>query len=173
MRVLARLLCIVTQVWRVNANVEKTIFLGPSAVVLPHDQPSLEGLRLHTLSPSQTILPLQLPVLFPSALRPRGLESWYLLQHLDAERRYEVRICWPATVRKLHNATCLFSSISNASIVSHGAQTIANIFSNRPTSGWIPIQSPRCSTLPGSYPHSHTIASRLKSRSWTRETTAK
>ncbi|KAF2028595.1 hypothetical protein EK21DRAFT_69491 [Setomelanomma holmii] len=97
MRVLAGLLCIVTQVWTVKANVEKTIFLGPSPVFLPNVRPSLDDLRLHVLSPSHTILPTQLPVRFSSKSAPRGLESWYLLQDLEEGRRYEVRICWPAT----------------------------------------------------------------------------
>jgi hypothetical protein len=92
------LLCLVTIAWTVNANVEKTIFLGPDTVTLPHVGPSLDDLRLHVLSHSQTILPTQLAVQFPSEPVPHGLESWYLLQNLEAGRRYEVRICWPATV---------------------------------------------------------------------------
>jgi hypothetical protein len=99
MRFLAGLLlCIVTQAWTVNANVEKTIFLGPDAATLPDARPSLDDLRLHTLSHARTILPTQLPVQFPSKSAPHGQESWYLLQHLEAGRRYEVRVCWPATV---------------------------------------------------------------------------
>ncbi|OAL01724.1 hypothetical protein IQ06DRAFT_127512 [Phaeosphaeriaceae sp. SRC1lsM3a] len=96
MRILAAL-CIVTQAWEVNANVEKTVFLGPAAVVVSHVHPSLNDLRLHTLNHSHTILPTQLPVRFPSKPAPHGLDSWYLLQHLEPGRRYEVRICWPAT----------------------------------------------------------------------------
>jgi hypothetical protein len=108
MRVLAGLLCIVTQVWTVKANVEKTIFLAPSPVVLPDVRPSLEDLHLHALSHTQTILPTQLPVQFPSKAAPHGLESWHLLQHLEAGRRYEVRICWPATVSScLHESNVL------------------------------------------------------------------
>jgi hypothetical protein len=102
MRVLAALLCVVTQVWTVKANVEKTIFLGPSPVTLSNVRPSLDDLRLHVLSPSSTILPTRLPVQFPTEAVPRGLESWYLLRGLDDGRRYEVRICWPATVSLSH-----------------------------------------------------------------------
>ena len=98
MRVLAGLLYAVTQVWTVNANVEKTIFLGPSPVTLSNVRPSLDDLSLHVLSPSNTILPTHLPVQFPTEAVPRGLESWHLLRGLDDGRRYEVRICWPATV---------------------------------------------------------------------------
>jgi hypothetical protein len=100
MRVLAGLLCVVTQVWTVNANVEKTIFLGPSPVTLSHVRPSLDDLRLPVLSPPNAVLPTRLPVQFPTEAVPRGLESWYLLRGLDEGRRYEVRICWPATVSR-------------------------------------------------------------------------
>ena len=90
-------------VWTVNANVEKTIFLGPRAAAIsavPNAPESLDALRLASLSPApaSSILATQLPVRFPSASAPRGLESWYLLRGLDDGRRYEVRICWPATV---------------------------------------------------------------------------
>ncbi|KAH7411686.1 hypothetical protein DE146DRAFT_641112 [Phaeosphaeria sp. MPI-PUGE-AT-0046c] len=96
MHILAAL-CILTQAWEVKANVEKTIFLGPDALVIPHAHPSLNNLRLNTLSHSQSILAAQLPVRFPSKTAPHGLDSWYLLHQLQPGRRYEVRICWPAT----------------------------------------------------------------------------
>ena len=98
MRVIAALLCIVSQAWRVNANVEKTIFLGPGAVTLPDIRPSLDDLHLQSLSSLNPILPTQLAVQFPSKAEPHGLASWYLLSDLEEGRRYEVRICWPATV---------------------------------------------------------------------------
>jgi hypothetical protein len=99
MRVIAALLCIVCKAGTVVANVEKTIFLGPSAVSLPDVRPSLEDLQLHALSSQAPILPTQLSVIFPSTSLPHGLESWYLLSGLEEGARYEVRICWPATVR--------------------------------------------------------------------------
>lgn len=98
MRVTAALLCVVSQAWTVKANVEKTIFLGPSAVTLPDVRPSLDDLYLHALSSLEPILPTQLAVQFPLNTQPHGLESWYLLSGLEEGRRYEVRICWPATV---------------------------------------------------------------------------
>lgn len=101
MRVIAALLCIVSQAWTVNANVEKTIFLGPSAVTLPDVHPNLDDLHLRSLSSLKPILPTQLSVQFPSNTKPHGLESWYLLSGLEEGRRYEVRICWPATVSSL------------------------------------------------------------------------
>jgi hypothetical protein len=98
MRLSAGLLCIVTQAWTVNANVEKTIFLGPKPVTLPNVRSRLHDFGLHRLSPADTILPIRVPVQFPTESVPRGLESWYLLRGLEDGRRYEVRICWPATV---------------------------------------------------------------------------
>jgi len=101
MRVIAALLCIVSQAWTVNGNVEKTIFLGPSAVTLPDGHTSLDDLHLHSLSSLGPILSTQLSVQFPSDTKPHGLESWYLLSDLEEGRRYEARICWPATVSLL------------------------------------------------------------------------
>ena len=105
MRLLAGLLCILAHAVTLNANVEKTIFLAPGPVTLPNvdaDSSSpftLDTLHLDELDPaSRYILPTRLLVQFPTELAPRGLESWYQLHALDAGRRYEVRICWPATV---------------------------------------------------------------------------
>jgi hypothetical protein len=83
----------------VNANVEKTIFLGPPPVQISNDHPTLDDLRLAVLEPVHApILETQLAVQFPTKPAPRGLESWYFLRGLEEGRRYEVRICWPATV---------------------------------------------------------------------------
>jgi len=97
MRLSAALLCIVSQLWTVNANVEKTIFLGPKPVTLPNVRSSSYDFGLNYLSPDFTILPIRVPVQFPTESVPRGLESWYLLRGLEDGRRYELRICWPAT----------------------------------------------------------------------------
>ena len=101
MRFIAALLCIVSQAGTVNANVEKTIFLGPSPVTIPDVHPSLEDLRLYSLSSLESILPTRISVQFPTDIKPHGLEYWYLLNSLEEGRRYEVRICWPATVSRL------------------------------------------------------------------------
>jgi hypothetical protein len=98
MRVVAALLCIVSQAWTVNANVEKTIFLGPSAVTFPDARPSLDDLHLRSISSREPVLATRLSVQFPSGPKPHGLDSWYILSDLEADRRYEVRVCWPATV---------------------------------------------------------------------------
>ena len=84
--------CVLSTACLVAANVEKTVFLGPSPVTLPNVPP------LAVLSPLDPILPTRLPVTFPSPSLPRGLDSWYLVRGLHAGVRYEVRVCWPATV---------------------------------------------------------------------------
>ncbi|USW50119.1 Putative F-box domain, GPI-Mannosyltransferase II co-activator, Pga1 [Septoria linicola] len=84
------------QVTRALANTEKVIFLAPDPIALPDSGPTLQALGLDTLSPEATTLKTALPVHFPSSDRPRGYQSWYLLQGLKAGQRYEVRVCWPA-----------------------------------------------------------------------------
>lgn len=83
------------------ANVEKTIFLGPEAIHIPQQHPNLDDLRLHSLTPSQSTLRTQLDASFPTLPESKGTESWFLLHDLRQEQRYEVRICWAATVRLL------------------------------------------------------------------------
>ena len=99
MRLQALLCCtaVCLHVWTVKANVEKTVFIGPSPATLP-DVHGI-GSGVDVLDPAHsTLLATRLPVHFPTAAAPRGLDSWYLLQGLEEGRRYEVRICWPATV---------------------------------------------------------------------------
>ena len=99
MRVLLWLLCIVTQLWTVKANVEKTIFLAPEPLNIPHVHPNLADLLLDNLLPdNHSIIETKLRVQFPTEAVPRGSESWYLLRGLEQGQRYEVRICWAATV---------------------------------------------------------------------------
>lgn len=91
---------IVAIVAEVNANTEKVIFIAPSPITLPDFRPGLDDLRLDVLSPTRLrVLETNLDRQFPSNTAPRGVDSWYLLRDLEAGRRYEVRICWPATVR--------------------------------------------------------------------------
>ncbi|KAF2146131.1 uncharacterized protein K452DRAFT_263728 [Aplosporella prunicola CBS 121167] len=73
------------------ANVEKSVFVAPAALALPHELPPLSR-----LSPAKHIT-TRLPVAFASTDAPRGRGSWYLLDDLRGGQRYEVRVCWPAT----------------------------------------------------------------------------
>ncbi|KAK4140683.1 uncharacterized protein C8A04DRAFT_14694 [Dichotomopilus funicola] len=79
------------------ANTEKTIFLGPERVRVPLTRPTLTDLRLHTLTPANSTLRTQLPAQFPSDEKPRGTETWLILDDLTPGQRYEVRVCWAAT----------------------------------------------------------------------------
>ncbi|KAB2579305.1 hypothetical protein BFW01_g11617 [Lasiodiplodia theobromae] len=79
------------------ANVEKTVFVAPSAIAVPNVRPGLQDLRLTSLSPSAHVLRTNIPVAFRSDASPRGLDSWYLLSELTPGQRYEVRVCWAAT----------------------------------------------------------------------------
>ena len=101
----------------VAANVEKAIFLGPPAVNIPPQGPSLADLGLETLTPENTTLRLELPRRFPpgpsatplsaeaeaeaegEVVAIGGEASWFLLDNLNEGQRYEVRICWSALVR--------------------------------------------------------------------------
>jgi hypothetical protein len=91
--------CITTSLFcSVNANVEKVIFLAPSPESIPNAPVSLADLRVRSLyPPAHTLISTRLAPAFPTDTAPHGLESWYLLRRLEAGRRYEVRICWPAT----------------------------------------------------------------------------
>lgn len=93
----------ILSVW---ANVEKTIFLGPEAIQIPKAHPNLEDLRLESLTPSHWSLRCQVVASFPNSTNPKGSETWLLLDGLEYNQRYEVRICWAATV----SCTCTCQS---------------------------------------------------------------
>ena len=79
------------------ANVEKVIFLGPAPTPFERRH-ELDVLRLDHLSPAYPLFRTQLPAAFPSQEWPDGKESWWLLDGLVQDQRYELRICWLATV---------------------------------------------------------------------------
>jgi hypothetical protein len=80
------------------ANVEKTIFVAPAPNPIPPEDPGLDDLGLERLSPSNYIVRTMLNVSFPTDDAPRGTESWFYLEDLHPGKRYEVRVCWLATV---------------------------------------------------------------------------
>lgn len=82
-----------------RANVEKTIFKAPPAFPFPEKDPTVDDLGLERLSPSNGMLRTTLNASFPTDAESRGTDSWYLLENLNPGQRYEVRICWLATVR--------------------------------------------------------------------------
>src|SRR5579871_4324873 len=89
---------ILLQALFVVANVEKILFLGPSCLKLPTKQPILADLELHTLSPYHATIRTQLRAEFPKNSSKWGEISWILLHGLSEGQRYELRICWAATV---------------------------------------------------------------------------
>ena len=105
MRLLAYLQSLTWCISLVQGNVEKTIFLGPEAIQIPQQHPSLQDLKLESLSPSEPVLRRQLSAAFPKPSTPKGTEAWFLLEGLKQYQRYEVRICWAATVSLLKIVT--------------------------------------------------------------------
>jgi hypothetical protein len=85
----------VTSAW---ANTEKDIFLGPEPVNVHTAYPGLSDLHLHTLIPTNGTFRTALPAEFPSEDHPRGIATWLVLDKLTPNHRYEVRVCWAATV---------------------------------------------------------------------------
>ncbi|TLS25386.1 hypothetical protein PpBr36_07199 [Pyricularia pennisetigena] len=87
----------------VAANVEKTIFLGPETINVPHQSPTIADLGLDVLSPHsaetrsiRTYLEAEFPGKDDQGLR-KGKTTWLLLDNLKPGQRYEVRVCWMAT----------------------------------------------------------------------------
>jgi len=95
------LLCLLFIPFTVLANTEKVVFLSPDQLTFVNredDSTFQPSCVQDTLSPSKRQLHTQLQVAFPSEEDPRGSENYYLLNGLEPGRRYEVRVCWSATV---------------------------------------------------------------------------
>lgn len=86
----------------VLANVEKTIFLGPEPIPIPAQHPTLSDLRLDILTPASSSVRRRLEAAFPTDAAKHGKEAWLLLANLVKGQRYEVRVCWAATVRPMN-----------------------------------------------------------------------
>lgn len=82
----------------VVANTEKVIFLAPENTQIPLEHPTLEDLQLDSISPQHWSLRTHVSATFPTNSSKNGLSSWFLLHRLKEGQRYEVRICWAATV---------------------------------------------------------------------------
>ncbi|KUI73776.1 hypothetical protein VM1G_11932 [Cytospora mali] len=81
-----------------SANVEKTIFLGPEPVNIPQQHPTLSDLNIDLLTPETWSLRTHLEAIFPTAESEKGKSTWLILDNLTESQRYEVRICWLATI---------------------------------------------------------------------------
>lgn len=88
----------------VQANVEKTIFLAPPASTIPSVEPELDDLGLERLSPHSSVIRRGLNASFPTAAAPEGTDSWFFVENLKPGQRYEIRVCWLATVCPSHHS---------------------------------------------------------------------
>lgn len=84
----------------VRANTEKVVFVAPASEPSPSDA-SIDNLLLTSFSEAFPSARTYINASFPSKDSERGTESWFLLEQLQPGRRYEVRICWLATVSLL------------------------------------------------------------------------
>lgn len=83
------------------ANTEKIIFTAPPTEALS-ELYDIKDEAFKTITHANSSLRTSLPVAFPNVDRPQGLDSWYWLKDLEEDKRYEVRVCWAATVRLLN-----------------------------------------------------------------------
>lgn len=88
----------------VQANVEKTIFRAPPASTIPSVEPELDDLGLERLSPRRSLLRTGLNASFPTDAAPEGTDSWFFVENLKPGQRYEIRVCWLATVCPSHHS---------------------------------------------------------------------
>jgi hypothetical protein len=78
------------------ANVEKEIFLGPAPSTLTLSD---VGSHLPQLVPSEHCSNCRaIRTRLSTSFAGRGAEHWVKVDGLEEGRRYEVRICWAATV---------------------------------------------------------------------------
>jgi len=82
----------------VSGNTEKVIFLGPPSVDLASAYPSLDYPRLKALDPNNNSIRMYLEVESSINAFRGGKPSWLVLRNLTESQRYEVRVCWAATV---------------------------------------------------------------------------
>jgi len=75
----------------VTANVEKEIFLAPAK----HNNGVFGLPRIPTIRHLKEERTLRTTL--NTSFEERGAQHWVLLDQLEPGRRYEVRICWPAT----------------------------------------------------------------------------
>ena len=98
MMLFSRIVLLIAQLAIVLGNTEKVIFLGPKQLQIPIAHPTLEDLHIDTLSPQQLSVRTHVHAEFPTEEFKHGPATWLLLNNLEHGRRYEVRICWAATV---------------------------------------------------------------------------
>lgn len=98
LQIVCRYLLLLCLVNGVVGNVEKTIFLAPVPWTVPAENTAIDDLGLDRLSPTDYMLRTNLNASFPSDDEPYGSQSWFYIEDLTPGQRYEIRICWMATV---------------------------------------------------------------------------
>ena len=79
-------------------NVEKIIFKGPAPLSIPSEGPTLENLQLLTINPTNATLRTPIQPMWANEEFPKGTTSWFIMHNLTEGQRYELRLCWAATV---------------------------------------------------------------------------
>ena len=97
---------------QVLANVEKTIFIAPDAEPLPLDA-SIDNLFLTRLSEQHPSVRVSISASFPTKESPKGTQTWLLIEGLLPHNRYDVRICWLATVGSASSVIAMTDLFSN------------------------------------------------------------
>ena len=93
------------------ANIDKKVFLGPPAVRIPAQHPTIHDLGLDVLRPGGPSLRTRLACSFTTNSSHKGRPSWefdedtgtshwLLLDDLAPGQRYELRLCWSSSVRQ-------------------------------------------------------------------------
>ena len=82
----------------VLANTEKIIFITPEIVTNSKLNQLTERIDIPAIYPESGRTHIKLPVDFGTSENPNGCQSWYLLRALEKGRRYEIKLCWAATV---------------------------------------------------------------------------
>ncbi|KAI0203054.1 hypothetical protein F4808DRAFT_50901 [Astrocystis sublimbata] len=91
-------LCMFLALPYVWANTEKYVFLGPPAVNVGSSYSAFDDLPLVSLNPHHFAIRTYLEVEPPATHGfGKGKASWFVLQNLTEDQRYEVRVCWAAT----------------------------------------------------------------------------
>ena len=94
--------CFLVGLWlaTASADTEKAIFVAPEPINIPSTHPNLDDLHVHTLTPGRWTVRTHLEAQFPSTTAPAGKATWLVLDELTEGQRYEVRVCWAATVSR-------------------------------------------------------------------------
>lgn len=92
----------------VAANTEKAIILAPNNINIPSTHPNLDDLQVDTLTPDKWAIRTYLQAQFPTDSAKYGKPTWLVLDQLTEGQRYEVRVCWAATVSSL--STSIYKS---------------------------------------------------------------